>query len=1254
MPAQKLVIPYPQSGVNRSYLRSNQNQYQQGYLAQFLPQSCWDALNWLPYDSQYNRLRGGLRQPVIALNGAVAGVASEIQGLIVASIGAAAGNGALGTYQLYIDRLGVPEISLPPPNASASSTFTPSPGYVQGLESMLQFPLAAGPFVDVSSSAIGFNGAAAPSWSLFVNSSVPTAGTFPTNSGSPPVAMRLGQQQTANANAYILPAGGAVLSSPAENPNPSLVATDASQPMFETGYTAGLIAKGVMLLTDGANFGVSAQVIGVATGYLPHSGTLGFQTECAYATAQFGSNSGTLCVAAQLSTVNPASPAGDYQNAATNFFTGGSTLVAPFICNTAISLRATPGGLGSNTYTAELGINNCYLGQTVQFNPVNSSPFELFSYGTQKLPEYLQYNLTGNYIGGTLGQITASGIATYTGSTGATGTWSGLPTNTSGTGVSVSSFSIIGSPPNYAAYFTLSNFFTPSSNTFNDIALNKNGIPATIYGGSSTSGLVSYKNSYVNDLQCLEFSIGDARIFRETFPYTQDAGAGLDKASANVWSSYYGTTSPYYGPLVQALTTGTPDGTAWTPMSEAFSSYAAGSNPLANGTYSNLDAGGFNAGGGFSQGVFTQTPGYSFSILSSAATSGIVGANWFAGLSFSCVPQLSGGPQPPSLEIGLIFTPPSGTTYPAYEVVCNPITGSIRLQHWTLGDTITNVTVDAQVFTTPYNAQADPIWNIGLSTFGGVAQLLFNGAPMGPQVITAYDIGAQVNAGNVQVAFGCNSAPLTMPNKFGGYGTPVSVYGISILPGTTSSNFGLLPRLVAVNGGMVSIYSSYEGTYSLLAKSPQVFGIDTTVSMCFLDNTVYAVDGDFIMQIDLTNNAVTPPVAISYINDLNLADGTISVLPTPPPIPVNCAICAEWRGCLCLSGQLSAPTAIYISRIGYPTDFDFSQVDGAQAYAVGLESTASEVGVIPSPVTALMPSNADIMLIGCSDSVWAMTGDPRAGGIVTNINRGSGVFSQSAWCRDDLGNLYWANNNGLFLWSGSGTPTNLSYTQYDQFFKAIDITQNTVCVTYDPKRWYIWITVTPTSGGAGTHLVYDLRGQGFWPVSFPASVGPTATTYMTGGPQAQREIIFGGQTGGLFTLNTGTFSGTGDVLDLTTTAIPNYITLGPFNPTPPATESIISTLDFTLGEAGPLDNTNSFSGTYTLAAGGSAYDVTQGTPYLTRTGTVGSDWNHPATTRLRGAWYTLQMAAAAGYYLSMEHATLTVEPQGRQRSGGGR
>ena len=258
--------------------------------------------------------------------------------------------------------------------------------------------------------------------------------------------------------------------------------------------------------------------------------------------------------------------------------------------------------------------------------------------------------------------------------------------------------------------------------------------------------------------------------------------------------------------------------------------------------------------------------------------------------------------------------------------------------------------------------------------------------------------------------------------------------------------------------------------------------------------------------------------------------------------PLNCSLCCTYRGRLVLAG----PGSIwYMSRVLDPNDWDygFDPQDPSRAIA----GTSTTTGGIPEPLTALMPHSDSYLIFGCERSLWKLTSDPAYGGTIESLNRDVGVLSPGAWCNISDGSIVFLSRDGLYHLppGGQSYPQPISRPKLPAELLNIDTTINVISMCYDVQDRGIHLSVTPTAGTAGVHYFLDWTAQGFWPVSMPTALQPTAMMrYAPSSTTAPTVILgsFDGYTRKYLASQTADVNANG-----TTTAITSFVCYGPLN-----------------------------------------------------------------------------------------------------------
>lgn len=475
------------------------------------------------------------------------------------------------------------------------------------------------------------------------------------------------------------------------------------------------------------------------------------------------------------------------------------------------------------------------------------------------------------------------------------------------------------------------------------------------------------------------------------------------------------------------------------------------------------------------------------------------------------------------------------------------------------------------------------------------------------------------------------------------------------------------PLFVACGG---RLYYAYPLTPTLTAcgnQSAAPLAAANPVSLAFLNLTIFAVDGVNITTVPLSSLNVTAYAPAAWVSGTsyvfgdfvtyggNIYQNLVATSGTTPPstdtthwqfngaTPTNCYLCCNWRGRLVLAGDSANPQNFYMARVGQPHDWNYAATDPAAAVAGNL----SESGQIGEPIVALIPYTDDYMLIGCTNSLWMLQGDPADGGSIVRVSDQMGLVGPNAWCVDPAGMLYFIARGGLYsvrpIWEFYQPPQLLSGDTYDQYFTALVNESAYINLVWDVDAKFMHIFATPTAASSvGTHLIWDQRNGGLWPQQYPLAHGPTAATrYAANSVGGQRAILLGGWDGYVR-------QWTATNKDDDGTAISAYAVLGPVKPQPEAAIFTGVTIDF--GETLPLDAAF-WNANVIVSAGPDAYSVTEGTPHSTATIPATLDRRQKTyRQRFRGGWFSLTISNTTdNTYFSFESALLEFQPGGKNR-----
>jgi hypothetical protein len=465
-------------------------------------------------------------------------------------------------------------------------------------------------------------------------------------------------------------------------------------------------------------------------------------------------------------------------------------------------------------------------------------------------------------------------------------------------------------------------------------------------------------------------------------------------------------------------------------------------------------------------------------------------------------------------------------------------------------------------------------------------ELLINGS----SISTGSYLKATVPASNTGIGISLSNAVA----QGTGAGGQKGIRSFSSGSPNDSAIFVTSKTAVAVADG--SIHTGEE--LSSLTEASGIIATDGRLpSMTDLAGDIYIADGDGApKKLVFSTNTVST---------MSASAGTI---------PEDCRLTCTWRGRLVLASPAETPQNFFMSRVGDPTDWDYAETDPAAAFA----GNASEAGRIGLPITALIPSSDDVLIIAGFNSLYAVRGDPADGGSIDTLSDAVGVVQQNAWCKGPDGTIYFVGFDGLYRMApNGGQPENLSRDSYPQFFDSYVLDNNYLSLVYDQERHGVWIFVAPTDETAGNHLFWDARLGGLFPQRFPATHGPFAVST----PLTTQGVYLGGTDGHIRHLDTAEISDDG-------TAISSYVWIGPVKMAPGNTDGILTNLEFTLGDLGDDYDDGDFQIDYDVYAGRGAQEATREvvgsgktSGRFTRSGRLGS-----RRARVRGAFMALYLS----------------------------
>ena len=303
----------------------------------------------------------------------------------------------------------------------------------------------------------------------------------------------------------------------------------------------------------------------------------------------------------------------------------------------------------------------------------------------------------------------------------------------------------------------------------------------------------------------------------------------------------------------------------------------------------------------------------------------------------------------------------------------------------------------------------------------------------------------------------------------------------------------------------------------------------------------YEIDDFDATSITLSSNAGSgacsyrveraPKIYDPLLNTLSIwtavLSGNIANQVTPGQVPTGCPCVCRYKDRLVLAGAEIAPHVWYMARQGDPLDWDYTQSD-AQAAVAG---TASPAGVPGEPITALVPHSDDYLIIGCTNSLWRMMGDPASGGTLGCLSHAIGILGSKAWCLMPDGMLVFLSHDGLYSLDAGGNSFPIPMSRENLPREFVNLNADTVIASleYDLQAKGVHIFLTSKFSNERTHWWLDnapetslamgvsqtIDRKAFWPLTLISDHEPTATCVLNATTIEDSCVILGGRDGSL-------------------------------------------------------------------------------------------------------------------------------------------
>jgi len=229
---------------------------------------------------------------------------------------------------------------------------------------------------------------------------------------------------------------------------------------------------------------------------------------------------------------------------------------------------------------------------------------------------------------------------------------------------------------------------------------------------------------------------------------------------------------------------------------------------------------------------------------------------------------------------------------------------------------------------------------------------------------------------------------------------------------------------------------------------------------------------------------------------------------TSGTVPSDARAITTWLGSIVVAAVPDEPHIVSLSATNDGLNWNFSASGEGAAWS----SIGDEGGLISDPVTALIPTPGDSLIVSTPDSLFIWRAHPRRGGVADVLNPAIGVRGQGAWCADEKGHIFMLTNRGLSVFDGSTVthiskeriPSDLIGFTYDYLDPRVSMGYD---VTFDKIHICVRDDTTPTA------WTYDLKHGGLWEADYEAALPYVMTRFDPLGTARASDLLFCGEDG---------------------------------------------------------------------------------------------------------------------------------------------
>ena len=306
-------------------------------------------------------------------------------------------------------------------------------------------------------------------------------------------------------------------------------------------------------------------------------------------------------------------------------------------------------------------------------------------------------------------------------------------------------------------------------------------------------------------------------------------------------------------------------------------------------------------------------------------------------------------------------------------------------------------------------------------------------------------------------------------------------------------------------------------------------------------------------------------------------DGEVSLLvsKTYGTVPPRCRLIEMWRGRLVLARDPADPGRWHMSAIGDVHDWDtFPQVANASQ---AVSSTSSKAGTVPDIINAVVPWTDDILLFGGDSSIWALSGDPMAGGVMDLVTDETGMSFGRPYCKDPTGALwFFGSTGGLYMMQRGSVPGRVSLGRIERQLREVNLADYYIQLQWNQVDEGVHIFQIPFGAG-GTivnHWFYEAKAEAFHKDKFGVvgadKIQPTAVIRLDGDTADDRTLLMGCEDGRIRRwgkTSAGVIPKSDEKTTSSSLAIDSYILIGPLVNDPTQYAQQVTELDAVLSSS---------------------------------------------------------------------------------------